>query len=140
MHYTNKKIDTNMTFGVDYFNQRVFGWEPLIEKWLIQKFIWQWSGQSSTLKVQPGILSLFGYSLLHLARNCSLNFNVTQTFIQQAKHFASNWPNIKHSLENDLRTMCVRLRSDHLLYLIRNKTGSDLYFTTNVEESLRWEV
>src|ERR1700733_1797793 len=72
-----------------------------------------------------------------LAIDRPLNFNITQTFIQQSKHFVSKWSDIKHSLETDLRTMCVRLRSDHLPYLIRNETGSNLVFTTDVEEFLR---
>ncbi|KAI6183494.1 hypothetical protein M3Y97_00495100 [Aphelenchoides bicaudatus] len=118
MHYANEKIDTNMIVGLDYFNQRVFGWEPLIESWPIEKLLYQWSGQASTLKIQP-------------SRNHPLNFNVTQTFIQQAKHFFSTWPDIQKSLKTDLRTMCVRLRSDHLLYLIRNETGLRLTFTTD---------
>lgn len=124
MYYANDKLDTNMIFGIDYFNQRIFGWEPLLEPWTIQKLIWQWNPQGNLLKIQP-------------ASNCPLNFNATQTFIQQAKHFASKWTDIKKSLDNDLRTMCVRMRSDHLPYLMRNETGSDLVFTTGVEESLR---
>lgn len=138
MHYANEKIDTNVIVGVDYFNQRVFGWEPLIESWPINKLMYQWSSQSNVVKIQPGnSCPRIHNNITFLASNCPLNFNVTQTFIQQAKHFFSTWSDIQKSLKTDLRTMCVRLRSDHLLYLIRNETGSRLAFTTDVEECLR---
>lgn len=54
MLYVNEKIDTKMLFGIDYFNQRVFGWEPLIEPWSIQNLVWQWNNDACLLKIQPG--------------------------------------------------------------------------------------
>jgi hypothetical protein len=69
MHYVNEKIDTNMLFGVDYFNQRVFGWEPLVEPWSIKQLLWQWNAHTNSLKVQPGkifIVSLALYTSISL--------------------------------------------------------------------------
>ncbi|KAI6181931.1 hypothetical protein M3Y98_00882500 [Aphelenchoides besseyi] len=116
-YHVADRMDSNFQFSVDYFNQRLFGWEPLVEPWRIDSFLWQ---QTSSTTV-----------------DCPLDLNVTPTFVQQVKHFAAKWTTIKRDLESDLRSSCVRQRSDHLPYLIRNETGSSLLFTTAVDEVIR---
>lgn len=121
LYQSMERLEMKLKFSTDYFNQRIFGWEPLIEPWDVESLQLQWSTSQNYVKVQPSVRS-------------PLNFNVTQTFVQQAKHFSSKWNSIKTALETDLRTMCVRSRSDHLPYLLRNETGADLIFTTAVDE------
>ncbi|KAI6238683.1 Ricin B-type lectin domain-containing protein [Aphelenchoides fujianensis] len=118
------RLEAAAEVAVDFFNQRLHGWEPLVEPWRLQSFLWQRTSQTDSLRIQP-------------AADCPLNVNVTPTFVRQAKHFAAKWPTVRRELEADLRTACVRPRSDHLPYLIRNETGASLIFTTAVEELQR---
>lgn len=30
---------SNFSISADYFNQRVFGWEPVVEKWSVLRFL-----------------------------------------------------------------------------------------------------
>ncbi|KAI6230488.1 Ricin B-type lectin domain-containing protein [Aphelenchoides fujianensis] len=118
------RLEAAAEVAVDFFNQRLHGWEPLVEPWRLQSFLWQRTSSADSLRIQP-------------AADCPLNVNVTPTFVRQAKHFAAKWPAVRRELEADLRTACVRPRSDHLPYLIRNETGASLIFTTAVEELQR---
>uniref|UniRef100_A0A915ASC0 Vacuolar protein sorting-associated protein 13D n=5 Tax=Parascaris univalens TaxID=6257 RepID=A0A915ASC0_PARUN len=117
------RIAASFVFAVDYFNERVFGWEPLLEPWRVQHFV---------VTTRPNNVALE----LH-AEDCStLDINITQVLVQQALHFKSRWPLIKQSFDTNFRSTTVRSRSDHQPYLLRNETGSDLRFTTAVDEVL----
>lgn len=118
-----ERISASFIVAVQYFNQRVFGWEPLLEPWHVQHFIVWMKGHTATIELHSGEESTF-------------DLNITQVFVQQALHFHSKWPQIKQSLDTNFRSTCIRSRSDHLPYLLRNETGSDLRFTTEVEEIL----
>lgn len=37
-----ERIICQLTFSIDYFNQMVFGWEPLVEPWTIEKLSLKW--------------------------------------------------------------------------------------------------
>ncbi|VDN01283.1 unnamed protein product [Thelazia callipaeda] len=96
--------DGSFIFAADYFNQNLFGWEPLIEDWYLKQL---------SVVAKDNALSI---DLLAEERS-TLNFNITQVFLHQALH-----------------SMSVRSRSDHLPYILYNETGSHLRFTTAVDE------
>lgn len=33
------RLVSNFALSADYFNQRVFGWEPMVEKWSVLRFL-----------------------------------------------------------------------------------------------------
>jgi hypothetical protein len=100
-----EKIICQLTFSADYFNQLVFGWEPLVEPWAIEKLNLKW-------KMHCWVVELLS------APTSSLDINLTQTFIQQLRRFQSRWSSIQESLSEDFRQYCKRSRSDHLPYLL----------------------
>ncbi|MCP9261503.1 Zn-dependent carboxypeptidase [Dirofilaria immitis] len=102
-----EKINGFFTFVADYFNQNVFGWEPLIEDWDLKQL-------TMVLKNNTIFMDL----LLAMRFNLQLS-------------------EMKHSLNEDFRGLCVRSRSDHLPYILHNETGSKLCFTTAVDEVLK---
>ena len=116
-----ENLSSNFQLSIDYFNQLVYGWEPFIEPWQIKEFNLNWKSNCLHLGLKPDPLS-------------PLDINVTQTLIQQMKQFHSKWPLHKKTLDRDFRNFCIRSRADHLPYLLRNETGSNILFTTHVEE------
>uniref|UniRef100_A0A914CP81 Vacuolar protein sorting-associated protein 13 VPS13 adaptor binding domain-containing protein n=1 Tax=Acrobeloides nanus TaxID=290746 RepID=A0A914CP81_9BILA len=118
-----EKIICQLTFSADYFNQLVFGWEPLVEPWAIEKLNFRW-------KMHCWVVELLS------APTSSLDINLTQTFIQQLRRFQSRWSSIQESLSEDFRQYCKRSRSDHLPYLLRNDTGANMVFAMEVDEIL----
>uniref|UniRef100_A0A915ER72 Fragile site-associated protein C-terminal domain-containing protein n=1 Tax=Ditylenchus dipsaci TaxID=166011 RepID=A0A915ER72_9BILA len=120
------RLQAQMSLGVDYFNQSVFGWEPLVEPWLIDRLAVQWRETHVNVDLTPG-------------KESPLEFNLTQTFIQQANQFFYKWDTIRQSMaekdtEKGIKQIYSRPKSDHLPYILRNETGSGLKFTTAVEE------
>lgn len=120
-HIVDEHITSKLQIGIDYFNQRVFGWEPFIEPWKIEEWTVRWKKNHLNM-------------VLHPDPESPLDFNVTHTLVQQAKQFHSKWASIKTNLDRDFRNLCIRSRADHLPYLLRNEAGSDLLFTTDVTE------
>ncbi|KAM3719637.1 Intermembrane lipid transfer protein [Dirofilaria immitis] len=119
-----EKINGFFTFVADYFNQNVFGWEPLIEDWDLKQL-------TVVLKNNTIFMDLFA------GEHNTFNINITQTFLRQAMRFNLQLSEMKHSLNEDFRGLCVRSRSDHLPYILHNETGSKLCFTTAVDEVLK---
>ncbi|CAD6197787.1 unnamed protein product [Caenorhabditis auriculariae] len=116
------RLKSSLTFSADYFNQKVFGWEPLIEKWRILRFLSHVKDRNHTIELVTETKS-------------ALDINITEQLVQQAMQFSSRWPAIRASFErDDFRNNCVRTRSDHLPYVMRNETGRDLAFTTAVDD------
>uniref|UniRef100_A0A914WU78 Vacuolar protein sorting-associated protein 13 DH-like domain-containing protein n=1 Tax=Plectus sambesii TaxID=2011161 RepID=A0A914WU78_9BILA len=113
----------SLKLACDYFNQRVFGWEPLIEPWNLQWLSWQWHASKSKLGID-----------IRSDNTSTLDLNLTQAFLQQAIQFSGRWTAIKEALDKDFRSACSRARSDHLPYMLKNDTGSDLLFTTAVAD------
>ncbi|VDK48292.1 unnamed protein product [Anisakis simplex] len=118
-----EQITSSFIFAIDYFNERLFGWEPLLEPWHIQQFLISYRQNKTAVE-------------LHAEEQSTLNINITQAFVQQALHFKSRWSEIKQSFDSNFRNASICSRSDHLPYLLRNETGSNLKFTTAVEEVL----
>uniref|UniRef100_A0A914YPG7 Vacuolar protein sorting-associated protein 13 VPS13 adaptor binding domain-containing protein n=1 Tax=Panagrolaimus superbus TaxID=310955 RepID=A0A914YPG7_9BILA len=114
-------LSSTFTLNVDYFNQKIYGWEPFIEPWKVKhiNLIWKSDYLHLGLKSDP---------------NSPLDINITQTLIQQVKQFHAKWIVHKRDLDRDFRNYCIRSRADHLPYLLKNESGSSLLFTTDVEE------
>uniref|UniRef100_A0AC35FWT7 Ricin B-type lectin domain-containing protein n=1 Tax=Panagrolaimus sp. PS1159 TaxID=55785 RepID=A0AC35FWT7_9BILA len=121
--YFGENLSSTFQANIDYFNQKIYGWEPFIEPWKIKHFNLLW--KSDYLHI--------GLKTFH---DSPLDINITQTLIQQVKHFYAKWITHKRNLDRDFRNFCIRSRADHLPYLLKNETGSNLLFTTEVEEIL----
>uniref|UniRef100_A0A1I7VNQ7 Ricin B-type lectin domain-containing protein n=1 Tax=Loa loa TaxID=7209 RepID=A0A1I7VNQ7_LOALO len=118
-----EKISGSFTFAADYFNQNVFGWEPLIEDWELKQLTVFTRNSTIFMDVFAGEVSTF-------------NVNITQAFLRQAMRFSLQLSEIKHAVDEDFRGSRVRSRSDHLPYILHNETGSNLRFTTATDEVL----
>ncbi|KAL3994358.1 hypothetical protein ACH3XW_21415 [Acanthocheilonema viteae] len=118
-----EKINASFTFIADYFNQNIFGWEPLIEDWELKQLTVVTKNGTTVIDVFADELSTF-------------NINITQAFLRQAVRFNSQLSEIKRGMDEDFRGPCVRSRSDHLPYILHNETGSTLRFTTATDEVL----
>ncbi|ETN71355.1 hypothetical protein NECAME_14247 [Necator americanus] len=116
------RLVSNFALSADYFNQRVFGWEPMVEKWSVLRFLMVRKDNTQNV------------DLVAESRS-TLDINITQQLMQQAVQFASRWPAIRASFErDDFRNSCARSRSDHLPYLFKNETGCEVMFSTAVED------
>ncbi|VDK63042.1 unnamed protein product [Onchocerca ochengi] len=116
-----EKINGSFTFVADYFNQNIFGWEPLIEDWDLKQL-------TVVAKNDTILMDLFA------DEHSTFNINITQAFLRQAMRFNLQLSEIKHALDEDFRGPYVRSESDHLPYILHNETGSSLRFTTAVDE------
>lgn len=119
-----ERIKTSFHISMDYFNQRIFGWEPVIEEWRILRFISNMRDSKQTIELVAETKS-------------TLNINVTEQLIQQSIQWNAKLPAILASFErDDFRNQCTRTSSDHLPYLMKNATGCEVFFTTAVEDVL----
>ncbi|RCN30341.1 hypothetical protein ANCCAN_23890 [Ancylostoma caninum] len=116
------RLVSSFALSADYFNQRVFGWEPMIEKWSVLRFLV--AKKDNTQNVD-----------LVAESRSTLDINITEQLMQQAMQFSSRWPAIRASFErDDFRNSFSRSRSDHLPYLFKNETGCEVMFSTAVED------
>ncbi|WKX95651.1 hypothetical protein Q1695_012255 [Nippostrongylus brasiliensis] len=121
------RIVSSFSISADYFNQRVFGWEPFVEKWSVLRLLF-------TRKENTRNLDLIAES------RSTLDINITEQLMQQSVQLASRWPVIQASFERDdfrqvlIVNACARSRSDHLPYLFKNQTGCEVVFSTAVED------
>ncbi|UMM18768.1 hypothetical protein L5515_014679 [Caenorhabditis briggsae] len=119
-----ERIKAAFHISMDYFNQRIFGWEPVIEEWRILRFL------SNTKDLKQSIE-------LVAESKSTLNINITEQLIQQSIQWNSKLPAILASFErDDFRNQCTRSSSDHLPYAMKNMTGCEVHFTTAVEDVL----
>ncbi|VDK41095.1 unnamed protein product [Gongylonema pulchrum] len=121
LHRCLERIAGSFIFAADYFNQSVFGWEPLVEDWHLKQLSMAIKNNAVTVDVFADERSTF-------------NINITQAFLRQAMHLSSQLSEIKQAFDDDFRGTCMRSRSDHLPYILHNETGSDLRFTTEVND------
>lgn len=49
------RIAASFVFAVDYFNERVFGWEPLLEPWRVQHFLVTTRPNNVALELHAGM-------------------------------------------------------------------------------------
>lgn len=59
------RIHSNMTISIDYFNQSLYGWEPLLEPWIIEHLAMQWQESHFNFDLTAGyfflLLKIFKY-------------------------------------------------------------------------------
>ncbi|NP_001348705.1 Ricin B-type lectin domain-containing protein [Caenorhabditis elegans] len=121
---TGERIIASFHVSMDYFNQRIFGWEPVIEEWKILRFLHNKKDLKQTIEWVAETKS-------------TLNINVTEQLIQQSIQWNTKLPAILASFErDDFRNQCTRSSSDHLPYVMKNTTGCEVHFTTAVEDVL----
>lgn len=121
---SGERIKSSFHVSLDYFNQRVFGWEPVIEEWRILRFLSNTRDLKQTVELVAESKS-------------TLNINVTEQLIQQSIQWNAKLPAILASFErDDFRNQCTRSSSDHLPYVMKNATGCEVQFTTAVEDVL----
>ncbi|CAI5441534.1 unnamed protein product [Caenorhabditis angaria] len=119
------RIKSSFQVSLDYFNQRIFGWEPVIEQWRILRFV---SNIKDNHKQTVELVA---------ETKSTLNINITEQLIQQSVQWNAKLPAILASFErDDFRNQCTRTSSDHLPYVMKNATGCEISFTTAVEDVL----
>lgn len=78
-----------MKLCVDYFNEITFGYDPILETWIIDKLEIQSRDNHINFNIEPGdsVLKLFFYYSLFifLDKESVFNINLTQTFMTQFK-------------------------------------------------------
>uniref|UniRef100_A0A915Q7J7 Vacuolar protein sorting-associated protein 13 VPS13 adaptor binding domain-containing protein n=1 Tax=Setaria digitata TaxID=48799 RepID=A0A915Q7J7_9BILA len=140
-----EKINGSFTFVADYFNQNVFGWEPLIEDWDLKQLtlvtknctvIMDVFASNFIVHISLQLNSFLTHCTFYQRELSTFNINITQTFLRQAVRFSSQLSEIKYAVDEDFRGPCLRSRSDYLPYVLHNETGSSLRFTTAVQEVL----
>ncbi|KIH44245.1 hypothetical protein ANCDUO_25735, partial [Ancylostoma duodenale] len=82
------RLVSSFALSADYFNQRVFGWEPMVEKWSVLRFLIAKKDNSRNV------------DLVAESRS-TLDINITEQLMQQAMQFSSRWPAIRASFERD---------------------------------------
>lgn len=118
------------TFGIDYYNRVLSGWEPFIEPW---KATAQWEndpeqdGPKKRLKIK-------------IDSDDSVNVNVTSTLVDLIKLVKDNWTqdyyqSNKHDSIKNIESfsnnqICYRQRSPFVPFALKNDTGSKLWFKT----------
>uniref|UniRef100_A0AC35U203 Chorein_N domain-containing protein n=1 Tax=Rhabditophanes sp. KR3021 TaxID=114890 RepID=A0AC35U203_9BILA len=123
--YSNNKLVGEGSVGVDYFNQRMFGWEPFVEPWKIDQ------------------LSVDFKDKLNLNINCvsnsnsTLNFNVTTQLVQQLNKWHSRWAFVKQTIDGNFRSFCRKGRTNNMSFVLKNEVGVGVYFTTDVDELIK---
>lgn len=50
------RVTSRLHISADYFNHRMFGWEPLIERWKILRFVYQTKDKLKTMELIAGIV------------------------------------------------------------------------------------
>ncbi|KAK6047981.1 hypothetical protein COOONC_14513, partial [Cooperia oncophora] len=156
---SEERLVSNFSVSADYFNQRVFGWEPVVEKWSVLRFLMTKKENTRNMDLIADYFNqrVFGWepvvekwSVLRFlmtkkenTRNMdliaesrsTLDINITEQLMQQAVQVGSRWPLIHASFERDgFRNSCARSRSDHLPYIFKNQTGCEVVFSTAVED------
>ncbi|EFO91326.1 hypothetical protein CRE_11977 [Caenorhabditis remanei] len=121
---SGERIKASFHISMDYFNQKIFGWEPVIEEWRILRFLSNSKDLKQTIELVAETKS-------------TLNINITEQLIQQSIQWNAKLPAILASFErDDFRNQCTRSSSDHLPYVMKNVTGCEVHFTTAVEDVL----
>ena len=116
------------TFGVDYYNRVLSGWEPFIEPWKAS-IEWQemMTNSLSSKRVQISVDS-----------EDSVNVNVTSTLVELVQLVKQNWTqdyylaNKETSFKTPLCVQGYRRRSPFVPFALKNETGSKLWFKTYI--------
>ncbi|XP_044592109.1 vacuolar protein sorting-associated protein 13D isoform X2 [Cotesia glomerata] len=108
------------TFGIDYYNRVLSGWEPFLEAW---KATVQWENVTNSLNSRR----------LHVRVDSedSVNVNITSTFVELMKQVKDNWTQDYSSANQKVpQLQNYRRRSPFVPFALKNDTGSKLWFKT----------
>ncbi|XP_057336557.1 intermembrane lipid transfer protein Vps13D isoform X1 [Microplitis mediator] len=110
------------TFGIDYYNRVLSGWEPFLESW---KATVQWESIKNSVNSRR----------LHVRVDSedSVNVNITSTFVELMKLVKDNWTQDYSSSSQkavSLQLQNYRRRSPFVPFALKNDTGSKLWFKT----------
>ncbi|GMT14509.1 hypothetical protein PFISCL1PPCAC_5806 [Pristionchus fissidentatus] len=118
------RLTASLSLSVDFFNQRLFGWEPLIERWNILRF-------SSVKKEHNTSMDLIAESL------CTLDASMSEQLISQALHLKERLPLMREMIESGgYRNGVIGSTAHHMAYVLKNSTECTLTFSTGVDEIL----
>ncbi|XP_015113187.1 vacuolar protein sorting-associated protein 13D isoform X1 [Diachasma alloeum] len=121
------------TFGVDYYNRVLSGWEPFIEPWKTSAR-WEHSvgNALNTKRLQVEVQS-----------EDSVNVNITSTLVELVSLVKDNWtqdyylsnkhdPGASKSSSSSLNSLqgYYRRRSPFVPFALKNETGTNLWFKT----------
>ncbi|XP_033219342.1 vacuolar protein sorting-associated protein 13D isoform X2 [Belonocnema kinseyi] len=113
------------TFGLDYYNRVLSGWEPFMEQW---KAIVQWEQTLSS--------SLNAKRLeIRVDSQDSVNMNITSTLVELVTLVKHNWTQDYYvtsssSMNKSGSGQSYRRRSPFVPFALKNETGSKLWFKT----------
>ena len=113
------------TFGLDYYNRVLSGWEPFMEQW---KAIVQWE-QTLTSNLNAKRLEI------RVDSQDSVNVNITSTLVELVTLVKHNWTQDYYvtsssSMNKSGSGQSYRRRSPFVPFALKNETGSKLWFKT----------
>uniref|UniRef100_A0A0N5BT94 Ricin B-type lectin domain-containing protein n=1 Tax=Strongyloides papillosus TaxID=174720 RepID=A0A0N5BT94_STREA len=123
--FTEEKFISEGILSIEYFNQRLSGWEPFLEPVEISSFNLEYHDRKSI------------YSEFKVNPKSHIDINVTTHLIQQLKAFSNEFLNIKSSIDSNFRSLCRKGRNNNTSYIIKNKLGSNINFTTEIDKLLQ---
>ncbi|XP_016844832.1 vacuolar protein sorting-associated protein 13D isoform X2 [Nasonia vitripennis] len=114
--------DVSGTFGVDYYNRVLSGWEPFVEQWRASM---QWEQTLSS--------SLSSKRLrIRIDSQDSVNVNVSSTLVELITTVKENWTQDYYLLTDSSKgnNKNYRRRSPFVPFALKNETGSKIWFKT----------
>uniref|UniRef100_A0A0K0EZ74 Vacuolar protein sorting-associated protein 13D (inferred by orthology to a human protein) n=1 Tax=Strongyloides venezuelensis TaxID=75913 RepID=A0A0K0EZ74_STRVS len=123
--FTEERFTSEGILSIEYFNQRLSGWEPFLEPVEISNFNLEYQDKKSI------------YSEFKVNPKSYIDINITTHLIQQLKAFSNGFLNIKNSVDSNFRSLCRKGRNNNTSYIIKNKLGSNINFTTEIEKLLQ---
>ncbi|KAK0083635.1 hypothetical protein PV325_008476 [Microctonus aethiopoides] len=117
------------TFGIDYYNRVLSGWEPFMESW------------NATIQWEYTIGNTLNSKRLQICIESedSVNVNITSTFVELIKLVKDNWTQDYYLSSKDNNTamnktslsiQSYRRRSPFVPFALKNETGTKLWFKT----------
>lgn len=131
LHQVNRQPGMLLsTFGVDYYNRMLSGWEPFIEPW------------RANIQWEQAHAGPFDLKKLYVTIDSqdSVNVNVTLTLVELVRLVKHNWtqdyylsngpvPTIGKSMS---KGQVYRRRSPFVPFALKNDTGCKLWFQTSI--------
>ncbi|CEF67763.1 Vacuolar protein sorting-associated protein 13D [Strongyloides ratti] len=122
--FIEKKFTSEGILSIEYFNHRLSGWEPFLEPVEISNFNFEYQDIKSI------------YNEFKVSPKSCMNFNITTHLIQQFKRFLKDFSHIKKTVDTNFRNLCGNGRPNNMSYVIKNKLGCVMYFTTEINKLL----
>jgi vacuolar protein sorting-associated protein 13D len=128
-----RSAEAECVLSGDYYNRELCGWEPLLEPWKCH-VSWKQNERGQLGKLSPS--SEFPTKAPELEISVTsrqvMNINITSTLLNLYSTVSSNWSEAYNHQD--------KRRAPFVPYILRNETGSALWFSTilsNHEEVLR---